>query len=95
MKHLVVREGAILSDPKSSGRNLGLSTSHQTPLHLEVLSHVHSFLPWMTDSHTQEPLLTSGEKAKECFRCVPKFSLNNVNAHGSLGEGPYLLSQMY
>lgn len=46
------REGAILSDPKDSGRNLGLSTSHRLPC-ISVLSHVHSFLPWMTDSHAK------------------------------------------
>ena len=46
---------------------------------------MHGSLSWVADSHTRE-LLTSGEKAKEHFRCVPEFSLNNVDAHGSLGK---------
>lgn len=47
---------------------------------------MHGSLSWVADSHTWELLLTSGEKVKEHFRCVPEFSLNNVDAHGSLGK---------
>ena len=72
--------------PKELAATWAHHISRQTPLHLDSPPHWRGFVSWVTDSHAWQLHLTRGQKAQAGFRCVASFSLNNTDAHGSLGE---------
>ena len=83
MTHLGADEGIPCSViQKAEVATWALHTSFWTPLHLESPPHGQGFVSWVTWQHH----LTRGQKAQAGFRCVASFSLNNTDAHGSLGE---------
>ena len=61
-------------------------TSRRTLLHLESPLYGRGFVSWVTDNHAWQLHLSRGQKAQAGFSCVASFSLNNTDAHGSLGE---------
>ena len=96
MTHLGADEGIPCSViQKAEVATWALHTSFLTPLHLESPPHGQGFVSWVTWQHH----LTRGQKAQAGFRCVPSFSLSNIDAHGSLREDlfcfPTVVSLMY
>ena len=83
MTHLGADEGIPCSViQKAEVATWALHTSFWTPLYLESPPHGQGFVSWVTWQHH----LTRGQKAQAGFSCVASFSLNNTDAHGSLGE---------